>query len=185
MGGYTRSHFQKPDSVVGEGRKVLLLYSMWVSSGFSTEFYPYPPLLLDSPEILCLGFSIVQRVSAVLLQKFADTSLPLPCLLPLSLFLMTLYLLFPLSWHFSEAPGGRRNKHGFNQSHLAGSPRDVFSTPLEHPFSCLTERGSHAPSLQQSAASHENLANFVLMGFILILYLESDILFLLIKFHSP
>lgn len=94
--------------------------------------------------------------------------------------------IFSLSWHFSEVSGGRRNKHGFNLSCLAGSPRDVFSTLLEHP-SCLTEGGSCAQSLQQSTASNENLANWVLMGliFILFLYLESDILFLLIKWHSP
>lgn len=57
----------------------------------------------------------------------------------------------------------------------------MLSTLLEHPFSSSTEGGSCALSLQQSTASNENLANFVLMGFIFILYLESDILFLVIK----
>lgn len=49
----------------------------------------------------------------------------------------------------------------------------------------VRQGGSHALRHQQSAASNENLANFVLMGFIFILYLESDVLFLLINFILP
>lgn len=76
----------------------------------------------------CLGFiclcsvsSAAVPLSAILIQKLTNVSLPLLCLLPFSLFL-TLYLFFFfLSWHFSEVSGGRRNTHGFNLSHLAGS----------------------------------------------------------------
>lgn len=49
----------------------------------------------------------------------------------------------------------------------------------------VRQGGSRALSHQQSTASNENLANFVLMGLIFILYLESDVLFLLINFILP